>query len=390
MKSQEDQQPQSKNPSNLKEVFLLFLWMGFTAFGGPAAHVAIFHDQVVVKRKWIDEQRFLDLLGASQLIPGPNSTEMCIHLGFLRAGWPGLILGGMGFILPSTLIVLALAWAYARFGSAPQIEWVLYAVKPVVIAIILNAIWSLRKKAVKDVYTGVIALAAILLNIFGFNNIILLIGGGILLAIVKWFWQHRGTRLSILPFIPLASIPGHQTPAQGFSLSTLFLTFLKIGSVLYGSGYVLLAFLRSEFVQGLGWLTDQQIIDAVAIGQVTPGPLSTAATFLGYVLGGVPGALLATLGMFLPSFLLVILSYPLIPRMRESRFFSAFLDGVNASSLGLMAVVAWQLAMAAFVDAPSILLGILSLVLVVFARLNTTWIILGAVIFGLGRYLLGL
>ena len=369
---------------------LLFLWMGFTAFGGPAAHVAIFHDQVVVKRKWIDEQRFLDLLGASQLIPGPNSTEMCIHLGYLRAGWPGLILGGAGFILPSTLIVLAMAWAYTRFGSAPQIEWVLYAVKPVVIAIILNAIWSLRKKAIKDAYTGAIALAAILLNILGANNIAILIGGGIVLAIAKWTVRQRGTRLSILPLFPLASIPGLQTPTQGFNLSTLFLTFLKIGSVLYGSGYVLLAFLRSEFVQGLGWLTDQQIIDAVAIGQVTPGPLSTAATFLGYVLGGVPGALLATLGMFLPSFILVLLTYPLIPRMRESKFFSAFLDGVNASSLGLMAVVAWQLAMAAFVDVPSILLGILSLILVVFSRLNTTWIILGAVIFGLGRYLLGL
>jgi chromate transporter len=374
----------------LKEVFFLFLWMGFTAFGGPAAHVAIFHDQVVQRRKWIDEQHFLDILGATQLIPGPNSTEMTIYLGFIRAGWPGLVLGGAGFILPSMIMVIGLAWTYLQFGSTPQIEWVLYAVKPVVIAIILNALWSLRKKAVKDLPTGLIAAAVILLNFLGVDTILLLLGSGVVLAACQWLknnWKNHHSLWMLMPFGSMVQLP---QAARNFNLSTLFLTFLKIGGVLYGSGYVLLAFLRSEFVEGLGWLTDQQIIDAVAIGQVTPGPLSTAATFLGYVLGGIPGALLATLGMFLPSFLIVILTYPLIPRMRESRFFSAFLDGVNAGSLGLMAVVAWQLARAAFVDIPALILGLISLFLVAFKRVNSTWIIFGAVLIGLGRYAFGI
>jgi len=380
--------PESSKSTRLKEVFLLFLWMGFTAFGGPAAHIAVFHDQVVKRRKWIDEQHFLDLLGATQLIPGPNSTEMTIHLGFLRAGWPGLILGGLGFILPSMLMVLGLAWTYERFGSAPQIEWVLYAVKPVVIAIIFNALWSLRKNAAKDISTRLIAAAVIVFNFLGADTILLLIGSGVVLVLIRWAKDHWKNPRSLLLFLPFGSM-GLEQVIQKINLPTLFLTFLKIGSVLYGSGYVLLAFLRSEFVQGLGWLTDQQIIDAVAIGQVTPGPLSTTATFLGYVLGGIPGALLATLGMFLPSFLLVILTNPIIPRMRESNFFGAFLDGVNASSLGLMAVVAWQLALAAFVDIPAVVLGLISLLLVVWARINTTWIIFGAILIGLARYLLG-
>jgi len=380
-------EPVPSKSTRLQEVFLLFLWMGFTAFGGPAAHIAIFHDQVVKRRKWIDEQHFLDLLGATQLIPGPNSTEVTIYLGFYRAGWLGLILGGVGFILPSTLIVLGLAWTYDRFGSAPQIEWVLYAVKPVVIAIIFNALWSLRKNAIKDILTGLIAITVVVLNFFGIDTITLLVGSGIFLAVFQWVKNHWKDTRSLWLFLPLGSTVTLQQAVRSFSLPTLFLTFLKIGSVLYGSGYVLLAFLRSEFVINLGWLTDQQIIDAVAIGQVTPGPLSTAATFLGYILGGIPGGLLATLGMFLPSFLIVILTKPFIPRMRDSKFFGAFLDGVNAGSLGLMTVVAWQLARAAFVDLPAVLLGIVSFLLVVWARVNSTWIILGAVLIGLGRYL---
>jgi chromate transporter len=383
-------QNRSDHLKRIKEVFFLFLWMGFTAFGGPAAHVAIFHDQVVQRRKWIDEQHFLDILGATQLIPGPNSTEMTIYLGFIHAGWPGLVLGGAGFILPSMIMVIGLAWTYLQFGSTPQIEWVLYAVKPVVIAIILNALWSLRKKAVKDLSTGLIATAVILLNFLGVDTILLLLGSGVVLAVYQWLKNNWKNYHSLWLLLPFGSMVPLQQAARNFNLSTLFLTFLKIGGVLYGSGYVLLAFLRSEFVESLGWLTDQQIIDAVAIGQVTPGPLSTAATFLGYVLGGVPGALLATLGMFLPSFLIVILTYPLIPRMRESRFFSAFLDGVNAGSLGLMAVVVWQLARAAFVDIPALVLGLISLLLVFFKRVNSTWIIFGAVLIGLGRYAFGI
>ncbi|MBM3138261.1 MAG: chromate efflux transporter, partial [Chloroflexi bacterium] len=224
----------------LKEVFLLFLWMGFTAFGGPAAHIAIFHDQVVKRRKWIDEQHFLDLLGATQLIPGPNSTEVSIYLGYTHAGWMGLILGGLGFILPSTLIVLVLAWTYDRFGSAPQIEWVLYAVKPVVIAIIFNALWSLRKNAIKDIPTGFVAAVVIALNFLGIDTITLLISSGIILAVFQWVKNHREDLRSLWLFLPIGSTIALPQAVREFSLSTLFFTFLKIGAVLYGSGYVLL------------------------------------------------------------------------------------------------------------------------------------------------------
>ena len=378
----------SKN-SKVKEVFFLFLWMGFTAFGGPAAHTAIFYDQVVRRRKWVDDQRFLDLLGATQLIPGPNSTEMCTHLGLLRAGWAGFALGGIGFILPSMLMVMGLAYVYTLYGSAPQIAYVLYAVKPVVIAIILSALWSLSKKAIKDVGTGLLAAAVIALNILGVDNVFLLLGGGVVFAVAKWLLEHKDLKNLSFSFLPATFLTISKATVSEFNFSTLFFSFLKIGSVLYGGGYVLFAFLRSEFVERLGWLSDQQIIDAIAIGQVTPGPISTAATFLGFILGGIRGALLATLGMFLPSFILVAATNPLIPRMRASPWFSAFLDGVNASSLALMAVVVWQLAAAAFVDLPAVAIGLVSTALVIFTRINTTWIIFAAVMFGVVRFFLG-
>ena len=379
-----------KNSKNLKEVILLFLWMGITAFGGSAAHVAVFHDQVVKRRKWVDEQRFLDLLAATQLIPGPNSTEMTIHLGFLHAGLPGLILGGVSFILPSMLMVMAFAWIYTIYGSAPQIEWILYAVKPVVIAIILKALWSLSRKAIKDTGTGLVTVSVITLSVLGIDNILLLVGSGFVLSAVKFLIDQKDCKNPILSFLPFSLPASFAAVVRQFNLSTLFFTFLKIGSMLYGSGYVLLAFLHSEFVQGLGWLTNQQIIDAVAVGQVTPGPISNASTFLGFILGGVPGALLATLGLFLPSFIIVLVTVPFIPRMRESRWFSAFLDGVNAGSLGLMVVVTWQLARAALVDVPAAVLVFSSLLLVIFTHINTTWIIMGAVLIGLTRFFLGI
>ncbi len=374
--------------ANLKEVVLLFLWLGFTAFGGPAAHVALYYDQVVKQRKWLDEQQFLDLMGATHLIPGPNSTEMVIYLSYYRAGWPGLFLGGISFILPAMLIVMGLAWVYTQFGSLPQISGVLFAVKPVVIAIIAKALWFLGKTAIKDIWTGVAAIAVLVLSLTGFNNITLMFLAGLFLILVKKVplcLSKDGSIKAVLPFaIPISLSGANQT----FNLSTLFFTFLKIGSVLYGSGYVLLAFLQSDIVNSLGWMTSQQVIDAVAVGQITPGPVFTTATFIGYFLGGVPGALLATAGIFLPSFLLVALTYRHIPRLRESRALGTILDGVNAASLGLMAAVTLQLAREALVNGLSVCLAAGSFALVLFTKINSTWIILAAALVGLLRFVI--
>ncbi len=366
--------------SRLREVILLFLKLGVTGFGGPAAHIAMMHEETVTRRKWFTEQEFLDLVGATNLIPGPNSTEMTIHIGFLRAGWPGLIAGGVCFILPAMLIVLALAGLYVRYGTLPQAAWLMYGVKPVIIAIIVQALWNLGKKAIKTPLSAAVGGMVVVLYFFGVNEIALLLVGGVTMMLIlnakRLNWRN-GVGM-FLPFgagvIAQAMIP--------FSIPLMFFTFLKIGSVLYGSGYVLLAFLRADFVVRFGWLTDQQLIDAIAIGQVTPGPVFTTATFIGYVLGGLPGALLATLGIFLPSFIFVALSNPLIPRMRNSVWVSGMLDGVNVASLGLMAVVTGQLGRASLVDPLTMSVAVVSLFLLVRFKLNSTWLIAGGSLVG--------
>jgi len=371
----------SKN-EQVKEVLSLFLRLGITAFGGPAAHIGMMHDEVVKRRQWLDEQEFLDLLGATNLIPGPNSTEMAIHISYKRAGWRGLILGGISFILPAMLIVLGLAWLYVQYGSYPQAEWLLYGIKPVVIAIVLQALLGLGKKAIKDWVTGIFVAGVMILYWLGLNEIVLLFGGGLVLFLIKRIKNINSTQLAgvILPGGILSVIPQAISAVQ---LPVLFFTFLKIGSILYGSGYVLLAFLRSDFVVHLGWLTDQQLIDAIAIGQVTPGPVFTTATFIGYLVAGVPGALLATLGIFLPSFIFVALSSPLVPKLRNSKTFGVLLDGVNAVSLGLMAAVLVQLGRSSLIDPLTIIIGIISAILLIRFRVNSTWLILGGGILGL-------
>jgi chromate transporter len=378
-------------PHPLREVVGLMLRLGFTAFGGPAAHIALVHDEVVTRRKWVTEQHFLDLLGAANLIPGPNSTEMMIHLGYVRAGWPGLILGGLGFIVPAMLIVLALAWAYVRFGTTPAADALLYGIKPVVIAVVAQALWTLGRKAVKGALTAAVGTGALALYFLGGDNVLLMLGGGLLVMLalnVRRLAQHpRGEAKLMLPLIGL-SAPALLAAAKPFSLGVLFLTFLKIGAVLYGSGYTLLAFLQRDLVDRLGWMTTQQIIDAVAIGQVTPGPLFTSATFIGYVLGGVPGALLATVGMFLPAFVFVAISNPFIPRLRESLWAGAFLDGVNVAALGLMAAVTVQLARATFTDAITVAIALTALGLLLRYKINTTWLVVGGALIGLARALL--
>jgi chromate transporter len=371
-----------RSVSNIAEVVRYFLKLGFTAFGGPAAHIAMMHREVVKQRKWVDDQHFLDLLGATNLIPGPNSTEMAIHIGFVRAGWVGLIASGVCFIVPAMLIVTALAWMYVRFASMPQASWLLYGIKPVIIAIVAQALWGLGQKAVKGPLTAVVGLAVLGLYVLGMNEIALLFAGGLASMVVQNLRRFRKTDLARI-VAPLGGLSLPVLTAAPFDLSLMFLIFLKIGAVLYGSGYVLLAFLHADFVTRLGWLTDQQLIDAIAIGQVTPGPVFTTATFVGYLLGGMPGALLATLGIFLPSFIFVALSNPLIPRLRNSPWASAMLDGVNVASLGLMAGVTFQLGYAALIDLPTVVIAFVSAVLLLRFQINATWLVGGGAVAGL-------
>ncbi len=370
----------------LPEVIRLFLRLGLTAFGGPAAHIAMMRDEVVRRRRWVDDQHFLDLLGATNLIPGPNSTEMAIHLGFVRAGWPGLIAAGACFIGPAMLMVLALAWAYVRFGATPQAGWLLYGVKPVVILIVAQALWSLGKKAMNGPLVWVVGVAVFGLYLLGFNELALLFAGGLFVMLAvnlrRWRWGGAAALVPLLPF-------GVSYLPMAFSLPFMFWIFLKIGSVLYGSGYVLLAFLRADFVVRLGWLTDRQLLDAVAIGQVTPGPVFTTATFIGFLLGGLNGGLLATLGIFLPSFVFVALSNPLIPRLRGSPWAGALLDGVNVASLGLMGAVTLQLARASLVDPLTLLLALAAGLLLFRYKVNSTWLIAAGALVGLASSLLG-
>jgi chromate transporter len=366
----------------LAEIATLFLKLGITGFGGPAAHIAMMHDEVVKRRKWMDDQQFLDMLGATNLIPGPNSTEMAIHIGFLRAGWLGLIVGGICFILPAMLIVMALAWVYVQFGSSPTSNWLLYGIKPAMIAIIVMALWDLGRKAMKGPLTITVGISVFALYFLGVNEIALLFVGGGMVMIITNLRRFRQIELKTL-FLPLTAISLPAIIATSFSLPILFFTFLKIGTVLYGSGYVLLAFMRADFVTRLGWLSDQQLIDAIAIGQVTPGPVFTTATFVGYILGGTPGALLATLGIFLPSFIFVAISNPIIPKLRNSSWVSGLLDGVNISSLGLMGAVTLELGRASLIDPFTIIIALVSIALLIRFRINSTWLIVGGALIGL-------
>ena len=361
----------------------VFLRLGATAFGGPAAHIAMMDAEIVRRRQWLTREEFLDYLGAANLIPGPNSTEVAIHIGFARGGWPGLLVAGSCFILPAALIVGAIAWAYVHYGTLPAVVGVLDGVKPVVIAIVAHALWQLGRTAIKSMWLGTIAALAIVAVALGIHELMVLVVAGLACALPT---LRRKANAIVALLMSVASPSAAATFAAGaavpFSLSTLFVVFLKIGSVLFGSGYVLLAFLRADFVDRLGWLTESQLLDAVAVGQVTPGPVFTTATFVGYVLGGAPGAVVATVGIFLPAFVFVALSGPLVPRLRRSPFARALLDGVNAASLALMVVVTWQLARATLIRPWPIALSVISFVALVHLRLNATWLILAAAVGG--------
>lgn len=379
-----------KRENSLREIAFLFLKLGTTAFGGPAAHIAMMEEEVIRQRKWLSHDSFLDLLGITNLIPGPNSTEMAIHIGYLRGGWLGLIVAGCCFITPAVLIVSLLAWIYVHFGKLPQVVGLLYGVKPVIIAVVLQAMWGLGRTAIKTKLLAVIGLISIVLNFLAINELIILFGAGILMAVIKWLGKHWQQRSNTLSTIIISASTFSFTPAatgvittSTFGLWPLFLFFLKVGSVLFGSGYVLLAFLRADLVQRLGWLTEAQLLDAVAVGQVTPGPVFTTATFIGYVLGGFKGAIIATIGIFLPAFIFVSLSGLLIPSLRKSPTMGAFLDGVNIASLTLMVVVTWQLSKAAIVDPLTAILALASALILIYFRLNSAWLVLMGAIIGL-------
>lgn len=371
----------------LRELGALFLRLGLTAFGGPAAHIAMMHDETVKRRRWLSEPEFLDLVGATNLIPGPNSTEMAIHLGYRRAGWRGLIVAGVSFIVPAALLVLGFAWAYVRYGSLPQAEWLFYGIKPVIIAIVLQALWNLGRTAVKSTLTGLVGVAVLGLYFTGVNEIVLLFAGGLTVMLAAGLRRLRRDAAATF-LLPLGGLGGLLQGSLSAKLPFLFLTYLKIGAVLYGSGYVLLAYLRADLVVRANLLTDQQLIDAVAIGQLTPGPVFTTATFIGYLLGGTPGALLSTLGIFLPSFIFVAISNPLIPRLRGSQWVSGLLDGVTVASLALMAAVTWQLGRAALVDLLTVVIALVSLGALIRFKVNSTVLIVAAALIGLLRTVL--
>jgi len=377
----------------LKEVALLFFKLGFTAFGGPAAHIAMMEAEVVTKRNWMSRQYFLDLVGATNLIPGPNSTEMAIHCGYHRAGIPGLLIAGISFIFPAASITCLFAYIYVNYGNLPQIEPFLYGIKPAVIIIILNAVYTLGKKALKNVLLGFVGLIVLLSALAGVNEVVAILAGGvigmILISIRNKRWGNHlfflvspllstNLKLLMITFLSISSVT-----VSSASLLKLFLTFLKIGAVLFGSGYVLVAYLDGEFVKNLGWLSAQELIDAIAIGQFTPGPVLSTATFIGYQIKGLLGAVVATLGIFLPSFLFVALLNPLIPKLRQSKLASNFLDAVNISAVSIMISATIHLSKQVLVDWKTIFIAVVSgAVVLTYRKLNSAYIVLGGALLG--------
>ena len=366
----------------LRTLALLFLKLGTIAFGGPAAHIAMMEDEVVRRRQWLKRDEFLDLLGAANLIPGPNSTELAIHIGHRQAGWPGLLVAGSCFIAPAMLIVTAFAWAYVRYSQLPEVSGILYGVKPVIIAVVLQALYSLGRTALKTWFLAALAVAGTALTFAGIHELIILAGGGMAAMAQTLFKRRSHNSVSLFSMLGLLFQTTTPAAATAFGLWPLFLFFLKVGAVLYGSGYVLLAFIRADLVERWHWLTESQLLDAIAVGQVTPGPVFTTATFIGYVLGGTKGAVVATIGIFLPAFIFVALSGPLVPLIRRSPIAGAFLDGVNACALSLMFVVTYLLARSALVDVTTILMALVSACLLFRFRVNSAWLVLGGALVG--------
>jgi chromate transporter len=376
--------PRARGDGHLAEVGLVFAKLGVIGFGGPAAHVALMRRETVVRRQWLDEERFLELFGAANLIPGPSSTELGMMLGFLRAGWTGLVVAGAAFITPALVIVLALSWAYVRFGSLPQTGWLLYGVKAVVVAIVADALWRLGRR-LSSMWLVAVSVVVLALYLAGVDVLALLFGGALLVAVASGVGGRRSGTGAIVPLVSLGVVASSDP-----SLLRVFGAFLKFGAVVFGSGYVLFAFLRGDLVQQLHWLSEQQVVDAIAVGQVTPGPVFTTAAFVGYLLHGVPGALVATLGIFLPGFVLAAVVYGQLGRARRSPTAKAFLDGATASGLGLMAGVTVQLGRVAVTDWLTALIAVLSFAALLRFEINPVWLIVAGGALGLTARGLGL
>ena len=372
------QKVNSKN--ELKEVAWLFLKLGFTAFGGPAAHIAMMQQEVVKKRKWLSEQHFLDLIGATNLIPGPNSTEMAIHIGQERAGWKGLIVAGLCFILPAVLITLFLAALYKQYGHLPQVQPFIYGIKPAIIAVIVAALYPLAKRSVKSIWLAIMGIAVLILSLLNFNEIYLMFGAGLVALGVAAIRQNRSGTLN--SFIPLAFLQTLNPGPTAVGNVSLFWIFLKIGALLYGSGYVLFAFLDTELVE-TGILSRIELIDAIAVGQFTPGPVFSSVSFIGYQVNGYSGALVSTIAVFLPSFVFVALLNPIVRKMRNSALFSAFLDAVNVASVAIIIAVCYTMGRETINDWRTIIIALISVVVTFgFRRVNSAWVVLGGSLLG--------
>lgn len=385
MDNQETIAPKNK----LGEVALVFFKLGLFAFGGPAAHIAMMEAEVVEKRKWMSKQHFLDLIGATNLIPGPNSTEMTMHCGHERAGFWGLFVAGISFIVPAVFLTGLLAYFYVTYGELPNVAPFMFGIKPVVLAIIAMAIFKLGKKALKSVQLGILGVIVLTLSFFGINEIYLLLGAGLIGAII-FFGVDTFKSDKLKQFLPLISIQGITSASAIVSLSSMkvFWIFLKVGAVLYGSGYVLFAYLDAELVDN-GLLSQQQLLDAIAIGQFTPGPVLSTATFIGYQLNGFSGAMAASVGIFLPSFVFVLILNPLVPKMRQSKFLGHFLDAVNIAAVAVMLGVIIEMGQQSLIDWKSITLAALSFIVVfTFKKLSPIWVILGGSLAGYLLYMI--
>jgi len=366
--------------SDLIEIAKLFLKLGVIGFGGPAAHIAMMQYEVVTKRKWLTEQHFLDLIGATNLIPGPNSTEMAIHIGHERAGWRGMIVAGLCFILPAVLITGIFAWLYKKFGQLPEVQPFIYGIKPAIIVIIVAAVFPLAKKSIKSIDLTLIGLVVLVCSLLSFNELYLMFGAGLFAILLTSIRSKKLNNInSVFPFVLLQLSGSAFITATNFNL---FLIFLKIGAILYGSGYVLFAFLDTEFVS-TGLLSRQQLMDAIAVGQFTPGPLFSSVTFIGYQINGFKGAIVSTIGIFLPSFVFVALLNPLVKKMRNSKLFSCFLDAVNVASVAIIVSVCFTMGMETITDWRTILIAVIS-ILAAFGirKLNSAFIVLGGSLLG--------
>lgn len=369
-----------KSNADLKDIAKLFLKLGIIGFGGPAAHIAMMQDEVVTKRKWLSEQHFLDLIGATNLIPGPNSTEMAIHIGHEKAGWKGLIIAGLCFILPAVFITVFFAWLYKRYGQLPEIQPFVYGITPAIIAIILGAIFPLAKKSLKSVELIIIGLLVLIGSLLNFNEIYLMFGAGFLALFLAAVSHKKITKTNAI--FSFAMVQMTNTAIISVTNSQIFWIFLKIGAILYGSGYVLFAFLDAELV-ATGILSRQQLIDAIAVGQFTPGPVFSAVTFIGYQINGLSGAIISTIGIFLPSFVFVALLNPVVKKMRNSKLFSAFLDAVNVASVAIIISVCYEMGKETVTDWRTISIAVLSIA-VIFSnkKINSAFIVLGGSLLG--------